>query len=77
MKLTSNQINEIIASFHTPDRSRYPEQEDADVLYEELVRYEHKHNIDPFDVEICLEQIEWGRTNHPRKSLFVLTAHKL
>ena len=53
------------------------ELEDADVLYEELVRYEHKHNIDPFDVEICLKQIEWGRTNHPRKSLFVLTAHKL
>jgi len=53
------------------------EVEDATVLYEELVRYEHEHNIDPFDVEISLEQIEWGRSNQPRKSLFVLTAHKL
>lgn len=53
------------------------ELKDADVLYEELVRYEYEHNIDPFDVEICLAQMEWGRTNRPRKSLFVLTAHKL
>ena len=53
------------------------ELEDADVLYEELVRYEHDHNLDPFDVEMCIEQLAWGRTNRPRKSLFVLTAHKL
>jgi SAM-dependent methyltransferase len=52
------------------------ELDDADVLYEELVRYEYEHNIDPFDVEMCLAQMEWGRTNQPRKSLFVLTAHK-
>jgi SAM-dependent methyltransferase len=52
------------------------ELEDADVLYEELVRYEHEHNIDPFDVQICLDQIEWGRTHQPRKTLFVITAHK-
>jgi SAM-dependent methyltransferase len=52
------------------------ELEDADVLYEELVRYEHQRNIDPFDVEMCMEQIAWGRVNRPRKSLFVLTAHK-
>lgn len=53
------------------------ELEDADVLYEELVRYEHEHNLDPFDVKMCIEQLAWGRTNRPRKSLFVLTAHKL
>jgi SAM-dependent methyltransferase len=53
------------------------ELEDADVLYEELVRYEHEHKLDPFDVEMCIEQLAWGRTNRPRKSLFVLTAHKL
>ena len=52
------------------------ELEDADVIYEELVRYEHEHNIDPFDVQICLDQIEWGRTHQPRKTLFVLTARK-
>lgn len=52
------------------------ELEDADVIYEELVRYEHEHNIDPFDVQICLDQIEWGRTHEPRKTLFVLTARK-
>jgi SAM-dependent methyltransferase len=52
------------------------ELEDADVLYEELVRYEHEHNIDPFDVQICLDQIEWVRAHQPRKTLFVITAHK-
>ena len=52
------------------------ELEDADVLYEELVRYEHEYNLDPFDVQICLDQIEWGRTHQPRKTLFVITAHK-
>ncbi len=52
------------------------ELEDADLIYEELVRYEHEQNIDPFDVQICLDQIEWGRTHEPRKSLFVITAQK-
>lgn len=52
------------------------ELEDADVLYEDLVLFEHQHGIDPFDVEICLEQIEWGRHNRPKKSLFTLTACK-
>ena len=52
------------------------ELDDADAIYEELVRYEHEHNLDPFDVEICLQQMEWGRTHHPRKTLFVLTARK-
>jgi hypothetical protein len=45
--------------------------EDADVLYE------HEHGLDPFDVEISVQQIEWGRHNRPRKSLFTLTARKL
>jgi hypothetical protein len=40
------------------------------------VRYEYEHNLDPFDVEICLQQMEWGRTHRPRKTLFVLTARK-
>lgn len=53
------------------------ELENADVIYEELVRYEREHEIDPFDVQICLDQIEWGRSHQPRKSLFVLTATKL
>lgn len=52
------------------------ELEDADILYEELIRYEYEHDIDPSDVEISLEQMEWGRTSRPRKSLFVLTGHK-
>ena len=52
------------------------ELRDADLIYEELVRYEHEHRIDPFDVQICLDQIEWGSTHQPRKTLFVLTAHK-
>jgi SAM-dependent methyltransferase len=53
------------------------ELEDADVIYQELVRFEHEHQIDPFDVQICLDQMEWGQTHQPRKTLFVLTASKL
>jgi cyclopropane fatty-acyl-phospholipid synthase-like methyltransferase len=53
------------------------ELEDADVIYEELVCYEYEHNIDPFDVQICVDQIEWGKVHQPRKTLFVLTASKL
>ncbi|RPJ27600.1 MAG: class I SAM-dependent methyltransferase [Chloroflexi bacterium] len=52
------------------------ELEDADAIYEELVRYEHEQNIDPFDVQICLDQLEWGRTHEPRKTLFVITVQK-
>jgi hypothetical protein len=52
------------------------ELEDADVIYQELVRYEHEHQIDPFDVQICLDQMEWGQTHQPCKTLFVLTARK-
>jgi hypothetical protein len=53
------------------------ELQNADVIYEELVRYEHEHHLDPFDVQICLDQIEWGKSNQPRKTLFVLTATKV
>ena len=53
------------------------ELENSSVMYEELVRYEHEHHIDPFDVQICIDQIEWGKSNQPRKTLFVLTASKL
>jgi len=53
------------------------ELKDADAIYEELVRYEYEHNIDPFDVQICLDQIEWGHTYEPRKTLFVLTSEKI
>jgi SAM-dependent methyltransferase len=52
------------------------ELEDADDIYKELVRYEHEHHIDPFDVQICLDQIEWGCTHTPHKTLFVITAKK-
>lgn len=52
------------------------ELEDADAIYKELVRYEHEQNIDPFDVQICLDQLEWGRTHEPRKTLFVITVRK-
>jgi hypothetical protein len=41
--------------------------EDADVLYEELARYEHEHDLDPFDVDICLQQMDRGATHQPRK----------
>jgi SAM-dependent methyltransferase len=50
------------------------ELEDADLIYQELVRYEYLHQTDPFDVQICLDQLEWGQKHQPRKTLFVLTA---
>lgn len=53
------------------------ELDDAAVLYDEMVRHEYEHDLDPFNVQICLAQREWDRTNRPRRSLFVLTAHKL
>ncbi len=53
------------------------ELKDAEILYEDLTLYEDEHHIDPFDVEILLQQLEWQRTNRPRKSLFTLTAKKL
>ena len=53
------------------------ELEDAEILYEELIRYQVEHDIDAFDVQISIDQLAWGRTNGPRKSLFVITAHKL
>jgi cyclopropane fatty-acyl-phospholipid synthase-like methyltransferase len=51
--------------------------DDAAVLYEEMVRHEYEHDIDPFNVQICLQQMEWDRHHRPKRSLFVLTAHKL
>jgi hypothetical protein len=53
------------------------ELDDATVLFEEMVRHEYEHNVNPFDVEICLAQAEWEREHRPRRSLFVLTAHRL
>jgi SAM-dependent methyltransferase len=53
------------------------ELDDAALLYQEMVRYEYEHDLDPFDVEICLAQMEWERTNRPQRSLFVLAAHKV
>jgi SAM-dependent methyltransferase len=50
------------------------ELEDAESIYQELVRYEYENNIDPFDVQICIDQLEWGHTHQPHKSLFVLAA---
>lgn len=53
------------------------ELDDATTLFEEMVRHEYEHDVNPFDVEICLAQAEWEREHRPRRSLFVLTAHKL
>ncbi len=50
------------------------ELDDAEAIYQELIRYDHENNIDPFDVQISLDQLEWGHTHQPRKSLFVLCA---
>jgi len=53
------------------------ELEDAALLYQEMVRHDYEHNIDPFNIEICLQQEEWDRAHQPRRSLYVLTAHRL
>ncbi len=52
------------------------ELNDAAVLYQEMVRNNHVHHLDPFDVEICLQQMEWDRAHQPKRSLFVITARK-
>jgi SAM-dependent methyltransferase len=74
---TSDWWRDLFQSFGLLNVEYCHELADADVIYEELVRYEYEHNIDPFDVQICLDQIEWGRTHQPNKTLFVLTASKL
>jgi len=53
------------------------ELDDAEVLYEDLVKYQIEHNLDPADVQISIEQIEHGRLQCPAKTLFVLTAELL
>jgi len=52
------------------------ELEDAESIYQEMVRYEYENNVDPFDVQICLDQFDWGHAHQPHKSLFVLSARK-
>jgi hypothetical protein len=50
--------------------------DDAAVLFEEMVRHEYELNLDPFNVQICLQQMEWDRHHEPKRSLFVISAHK-
>jgi len=50
--------------------------DDAAVLFEEMVRHEYEHNLDPFNVQICLQQMEWDRHHEPKRSLFVITSRK-
>lgn len=52
------------------------ELDDAAVLFDEALRNEHELGLNPFDVQICMAQREWDRSNRPRRSLFVLTARK-
>lgn len=52
------------------------ELEDAEAIYQELTRYEYENQIDPFDVQILLDQLEWGHIHEPHKSLFILCARK-
>lgn len=53
------------------------ELDDALEIYQELTRYEYENNTDLFDVQILLDQLDWGHTHEPHKSLFVLVARKL
>jgi SAM-dependent methyltransferase len=53
------------------------EVDDAEVLYEDLVKYQIEHGLDPADVEVSIQQIEYGRSHRPAKTLFVLAAARL
>jgi len=53
------------------------ELDDAEILYEDLVKYQNEHDLDPADVRISIQQIEYGRSHRPAKTLFVLTAERL
>ena len=53
------------------------ELEDAEVLYEDLVKYQIEHDLDPADVQASIRQIEYGRSHRPAKTLFVLTSVRL
>lgn len=53
------------------------ELEDAEVLYEDLVKYQIEHDLDRADVQVSIQQIEYGRAHRPAKTLFVLTAVRL
>ncbi len=53
------------------------ELDDAELLYEDLVKYQIEHNLDPADVDVSIRQIEYGRTHRPAKTLFVLSAERL
>jgi SAM-dependent methyltransferase len=53
------------------------ELDDAEVLYEDLVKYQIAHDLDPADVQASIRQIEYGRSHRPAKTLFVLAAEKL
>jgi len=52
------------------------ELEDATVMYEDFVRYQDEHGLDPHDVQMSLAQLEYGRSNLPRKTLFVISGRK-
>lgn len=40
------------------------------MLFDEMFRHEHELGLGPFNVWICMAQREWGRANHPKRSLF-------
>jgi hypothetical protein len=52
------------------------ELEDAVTMYEDGVRYQIEHDLDPDDVRMSLAQLAWGRENEPSKTLLVLLARK-
>ena len=52
------------------------ELEDATIFYEDGVRYQIEHNLDPHDVRMSLAQLEYGQSNQPHKTLFVISGRK-
>lgn len=50
--------------------------DDVAVLFEEMLRHEYELNLDPFNVQMCLQQMEWDHHHEPKRSLFVICARK-
>lgn len=55
----------------------YKELPDATILYEDLIRYQIENETDLADVKISIEQLQFGETNQPYKTLFTLVARKI
>lgn len=50
---------------------------DATILYEDLIRYQIENETDLADILISIEQLKYGQTRQPYKTIFTLVARKV